>query len=184
MPRVNIFGASGSGTTTLGRAVAARLALTTDDTHDDIWAPSDTPYVRQSAPAERERRLHEDCPPGGDWVLSGSILKWDLAVWPAFTHLVYLWVPPAVRMERLKARERARFGDMINPGGPMFDEHEGFIAWAAAYDTAGPEQRSRALHDQWLAAQAPTTLILRIEGDTTVNDRVARVLGFLAGPTA
>jgi hypothetical protein len=25
-----------------------------------------------------------------------------------------------------------------------------FLAWAAAYDTAGPEQRSRILHEAWL----------------------------------
>ena len=33
-----------------------------------------------------------------------------------------------------------------------------FLAWAAAYDTAGREQRSRVAHEEWLARQrAPVT---------------------------
>ena len=32
----------------------------------------------------------------------------------------------------------------------MHDKHTAFIEWAKTYDTAGTEQRSRALHMQWM----------------------------------
>ena len=177
MPRrIHIFGASGSGATTLGRVLSERLGAPAFDSDDYFWIPTDPPYVHKRPPDERERLLRGDLAPAGNWILSGSMLMWGLAVAPPYTHLVYLWVPPEIRLARLAARERARFGAKILPGGPMFEEHQGFLAWAAAYDSAGPEQRSRALHGEWLATQATPTL--RIEGDTTVEERVARVLEF------
>jgi len=48
---VHITGASGSGTTTLGRALAERLGWMHLDTDDFYWLPTDPPY-REKRPAE------------------------------------------------------------------------------------------------------------------------------------
>jgi adenylate kinase family enzyme len=45
--RVLITGASGSGTTTLGRALAARLGFAFLDADDYYWLPSDLPFPTQ-----------------------------------------------------------------------------------------------------------------------------------------
>ena len=60
----------------------------------------------------------------------------------------------------------------LAPDGAMRDTHVRFIAWARAYDTAGPEQRSRAGHEAWLAeldcpvlrldSTAPVEALLRL----------------------
>ncbi|MNI83264.1 hypothetical protein D3C73_1400530 [compost metagenome] len=48
------------------------------------------------------------------------------------------------------------------------------MEWAALYDTAGPEVRSRVLHEEWMSRlQCP---VLRLEGDMTVDARVEAVL--------
>jgi hypothetical protein len=48
-----------------------------------------------------------------------------------------------------------------------------FLRWAAAYDTAGPEQRSRAAHEAWLASQ--TAPVLRLDSSEPVARLVAAV---------
>ena len=42
---IHIFGASGSGTSTLGRAVAEKTGYAFLDSDDYIWAPTDPPFT-------------------------------------------------------------------------------------------------------------------------------------------
>jgi len=70
-------------------------------------------------------------------------------------------------MERLRRRERARYGHRIEPGGDMARISADFLDWAAAYDTAGPEQRSRAAHETWLAAR--TVPVLRLDSSEPLD---------------
>ena len=55
---------------------------------------------------------------------------------------------------------------------PATDREE-FLAWAAAYDEAGIEMRSRTMHERWLAAR--TCPGIRLEGDLTTGERLRRV---------
>jgi len=41
--RIHLTGASGCGVTTIGRALATRLALPVPDTDDYYWLPTDIP---------------------------------------------------------------------------------------------------------------------------------------------
>jgi adenylate kinase family enzyme len=171
--RVHVFGASGAGTTTLARALADDLAIPAFDVDDYFWVKTDPPFREIRPRAERVKRLLADLRPCASWTLSGSMVGWDQEISPAVTLVVYLWVPPEVRMARLAERERSRYGAQILPGGSMHDASAAFMQWAAAYDTAGAEQRSRELHRQWLAGvKAP---VLRIEGETSVARRVSLV---------
>jgi thymidylate kinase len=96
------------------------------------------------------------------WVLEGSLLKWGDALIPRFNLVVFLTVDPEVRMERLRQRERLRYGPRVEPGGDMVEQSAAFLRWAAAYDTAGLEQRSRVGHETWLAKiKVP---VLRLDG--------------------
>src|SRR5438128_874343 len=45
--RLHILGASGSGTTTLGRALAEGLQCPHFDTDDYFWLPTDPPFTQQ-----------------------------------------------------------------------------------------------------------------------------------------
>ena len=58
--RIHILGASGSGTTTLGRALAERLQGPHFDTDDYFWLPTDPPYTQRRERTERQRLLMDD----------------------------------------------------------------------------------------------------------------------------
>jgi len=163
MPRIHITGASGTGTTTLGRALAQELSCAHFDSDDYYWFPTQPPYRKKREPAERLRLLQLDL--GDAWVLSGSAVSWGDPLVPRFTAVVFLWVPVELRLERLRRRE-----ERMNV--PVTGREE-FLAWAAAYDEAGMEMRSRTMHEAWLAAL--TCPIIRLEGDLTTGERLRRL---------
>jgi adenylate kinase family enzyme len=176
--RIHILGASGSGTTTLGSALAARLCSPHFDTDDYYWLPTDPPYEAKREMTERQELLR-DLKGHESWVLSGSLCGWgDIAI-PLFDLVVYLGLPHESRMGRLAGREMKRYGDRILPGGDLHDNYTEFMAWASRYDTAGVEQRSRLLHEEWLASLR--CRVLRIEGDIPTEAQVRLVESELHG---
>ena len=178
MPRVHITGASGSGTTTLGRALAERLGCTHVDSDDVFWLPTEPAFTQQRPAAERNATLQRLLDPASDWVSSGSLSRWASGVEDRFDLVAFLRVPTSVRRARLQAREEQRLGAAaIAPGGPLHARHLEFMAWAERYDTAGVEQRSLALHEQWLAA-LPCSVI-RFTGETRIEDALDGILGLL-----
>jgi len=169
--RIHILGASGAGTTTLGRALAARLQCPHFDADDYFWLPTDPPYTHQRERTERQQLLMDDITAHDAWVLSGSLCGWgDMAI-PLFELVVFLWVPHDVRMARLRKREFARFGERVLPGGDMYESSQAFLTWAAAYDEGGLDNRSRRLHDQWLGT-LPCP-ILCFEGEYSIEEHLA-----------
>ena len=172
--RINIFGAAGTGTTTLGRALAARMGCPSVEADDCFWLPTDPPFTRMRSPADRQACLETALDPRKEWVLAGSITGWGDAIVPMLDLAVFLWVPPAIRLVRLLARERERHGAAaLAPGGARHDGFRLFLSWAAAYDRSGLEQRSRKVHELWMAA-LPCP-ILRIEGTPTVEQALAQI---------
>jgi adenylate kinase family enzyme len=150
MNRIHIFGASGSGTTTLGKSLASELAITFFDSDDYYWQKTDPPYRLSYPKEQRVERLRVDMDGLNSWVLSGSILKWGDGLLSFFTLAVFVYLPHEVRLERLRRRERERYGPRIEPGGNMYTSSQEFLAWAGSYDTAGLETRSLRSHQEWL----------------------------------
>jgi adenylate kinase family enzyme len=151
--RIHIVGASGAGTTTLGRALAGRLACPHLDTDDAFWLPSDPPFQHICDRAERQAVLGAELTRYPHWVLSGSLCGWGDLFIPLFQRVVFLWVPPDIRLARLRERERRRYGAAIAPGGSQHAAHEKFMTWAAGYDEGlDIPERCRRLHEEWLAA--------------------------------
>ena len=169
--RIHILGASGSGTTTLGRTLAEHLQYPHFDTDNYFWVPTDPPYTQQRERTERQRLLMDDLTAQDSWVVSGSLCGWGDVAIPLFELVVFLWVPQEVRMGRLHLREQARFGERILPGGDMYESSQAFLAWAASYDEGGLDIRSRRRHDQWLSTLP--CLILCVEGEYTIEEQLA-----------
>jgi len=178
--RVHVVGASGSGTTTLGRAVAARLDAAPLDTDDFFWLPTDPPFQKIRERSERQALLGAALARHAAWVLSGSLCGWGDLFIPRFELVVFVWLAPAIRLARLRERERQRYGAAaLAPGGSRHAKYEEFMAWAARYDeSVDVAERSRGMHEQWLAA-LPCPVI-RITDDGAVDahvDVVLRALG-------
>jgi len=180
--RIHIVGASGSGTTTLGRALATQLELIHLDSDDFFWAHTEPPFQSARPPGERRAALAGELRGRESWVLSGSLCGWGDFLIPRFQLVVFLLVPAEVRLDRLRARELSRFGaSALSPGGEMHETHHDFLEWAAAYDSGDTSMRSLARHEEWLAqVDCP---VLRLENETSIGQQVERVLTAV-GPAA
>jgi adenylate kinase family enzyme len=165
--RVLITGASGSGTTTLGRALAARLGVAFFDADDYYWLPSDLPFRHKREPALRLALLLAGLAKVRSAVLSGSVVHWGAELEESFSAIVFLTLPASIRVARLREREVARFGQV----------DEDFLEWAAQYEAGGMAGRSLAIHERWLAQRSCP--IIRIDGDWSVHERVTRCLAAL-----
>lgn len=174
--RIHVTGASGSGVTTLGRAIAARLKIPHFDTDDFYWLPSDPPFQERRAPAERLERLAAMLAASpGHWVLSGSLDCWGEPLKRLFDRVVFLSTPTEVRLRRLKKRERRRFGAAaLAPGGAMHERHQAFMEWAAAYDDGWMSGRSRPRHEGWLVTL--DCQVVRLDGTRPVPELVEATL--------
>jgi adenylate kinase family enzyme len=179
--RIHIFGASGSGTTSLARALAVKHGHRHLDTDDFFWLPTDPPYVHTRPREARLALLRSALAESPSWVLSGSLCGWGDPLIPEFELIVFLAVPTEVRLARLRAREVERYGvDAIASGGPRHRAHVAFLEWAAGYDAGDLGMRSRALHEAWL--ERLTGPRVRLEGDRPVADQLERLERLLTGP--
>lgn len=149
--RLHILGASGSGTTTLGRLLAQDLGLRHFDTDDFFWEPSDPPYQQQRSPDQRLTLLRQALNQHDRWILSGSLCGWGDPLVPLFDAVIFVTLPADLRLERMLQRERVRYGSDIEEGGYLYHKHVEFMAWAAGYDDPFPTVgRSRVMHESWL----------------------------------
>lgn len=177
---VHVFGASGSGTSTFGRAWAERFGDTHLDTDDFYWLPTDPPFQEKRSAPERIRLLTEAIDAADRWILSGSLVSWGEPLIERFDLAVFVYTPFDLRMERLIAREEERYGAAaLEPGGSHYDDHMAFIEWAASYDTAGPEIRSRRMHEDWMA-RLPCP-VARVSGTDKTADQVQQVFDLWSG---
>ena len=179
--RLHIIGASGSGTSTLGRAVAGAWSVPFHDSDDYFWQPTEPPYTLRRDVAERLDLVARMFLPRRAWVLSGSVMGWGEPFAPAFDLVVFLQVDPAIRLARLRQREALRVGAAaLAPGGVLHQSHVEFMAWAASYDDPDFTGRSLRRHEAWLAALAVP--VLRLDGDRPTGDLVAEIAAFQTGP--
>jgi adenylate kinase family enzyme len=177
MARLHILGASGAGTTTLGAALAHRLGHPHVDADGLFWLPTDPPFTTKRPKDDRQAMLLGLLPTAGHWVFSGSAPEWAKPVEPFYDLVVFLRLDPAVRMERLRRREAARYGKRLETGGDMAAASSEFLKWAEAYDVAGPEQRSLFGHEAWLSTlKVP---VLRLDSAAPLDDLVFAVLSRL-----
>ncbi len=172
--RIHIFGASGSGTTSLASAIADKHGHSHLDTDDFFWVPTNPPFRGIRLRDQRLALLRQALLNSISWVLSGSLCEWGDPLIPEFDLDVFLVVPTPIRLARLRAREIARYGHQaIAPGGDLHQAHVEFLEWAGRYDTGGLEVRSRALHEAWLAALPGA--VLRLEGDRSVAEQLTQI---------
>lgn len=160
---IHITGASGSGVTTLGAAVAQNLLLRHLDADNYYWLPTSPPFKEKRPPPERFAMLRMDMESEPGVVLSGSIVGYGAEVEDAFDLIVFLYLPADIRVERLRRRELELYGK-VDPA---------FLEWARQYDEGPSEGRSLAKHKAWLAQRSCP--VLRLESDESVTQRVAHV---------
>ena len=173
--KIHIMGAAGSGTSTLGNSLAKVLPHIHLDTDDYFWISK---FNEQRPVPERIEMLRKDLSRSEQWILSGAVAGWGDCFMPYFDLVIFLWIPPEVRIARLQQREIERYGKEALAGGSRYEQSQDFLEWASLYDHAGMEVRSKTLHEQWMAGLSCPTL--RIEGDYSIEERVIMVKEYLS----
>jgi adenylate kinase family enzyme len=173
--KIHIFGASGSGVTTLGQLLADKLGLKYFDSDDYFWIKTESPYTHRRDPNERNQLIAKSMRETEHWILGGSIIDWGDNLFPDFDLIIFLYLPKEIRIERLKKRELERYGDIIHTDEKRAKQFNGFIAWATDYDNdTGLANRTLKAHRTWLAkSQSP---ILEISGSQTLEEKLKLIL--------
>lgn len=166
------MGASGSGTTTLGRALAGYWSVPHADADDYFWVPTVPPYLEKRPENARRALMREVFVPREGWVLSGSMMGWGESIVAECDALVFLTLDSRERLRRLEAREVNR------RAGQDFDKAawSEFLNWAKGYDDPAFDGRSRAAHEAWLdQLDLP---VLRLDSEMSVAELLDAVLNW------
>ncbi|QJD95096.1 adenylate kinase [Mucilaginibacter robiniae] len=175
--KIHVLGASCSGTTTLGMVLSEHVGCPYFDSDQYFWKPSEPPFTIRREPHERNAMLHEDLLLHDNWIIGGSVINWGEEWLTAFDLVVFLYIPPAIRLQRLKNRELERYGDVIFTNPERALQYQQFLEWATAYDTDAISGRTLKAHEAWLSKLSCS--VLEIRGDTSVQERLNLVLGKL-----
>jgi len=164
-----INGAAGTGKTTLGKEVAARLGFKHMDL-DDYYFSRESEFAGLRPRAEIIQLLQDDLNKHPHFVMSGSIgsILWDF-VNPLFNLAILLSAPTDLRVQRITARAYERFGNRALEGGDLYDNHQQFYEQTKQYDT-GFHSVSRERHEKWASElECP---VLRLDGALPIADNV------------
>lgn len=172
--KLNIFGASGAGTTTLANILAQRLGWKHLDADDYYWEMTNPPFTTKIPLDQRNVLLWQDLHQAPDVIISGSLPTWGKQWDSIFDLAVFLWLPPDVRLRRIKDREYERYGDIIYTDEAQQQKTQDFFDWAAQYDDENFDGRSITQHRQWIARVSFP--VLKIEGDFSIEERAQQVL--------
>jgi adenylate kinase family enzyme len=171
--RIHIFGASGSGTTTIAESVCNKIDYSHFDSDNYFWLPTNNPFTEERPQEERIYLMENHLSNCNRWILSGSLTGWGDALIPLFDLVVFVYVPQDIRIERLKKREYERYGDTVLLGGSRYKDNEAFLEWAAAYDMGTRNGRSLPKHEKWL--ECIKCCVIRVVNDS-LEDSISKVI--------
>ena len=170
---IHIFGAAGSGTTTLGRKISEEYGYKHMDTDEYYWLPTEPRFTEKRTPEERVALMIADIEKYDNVVISGALTDWGDELIPYFTLAIRIHADTNIRIERIKNREKTRFGARIEPGGDMYQGHIDFLEWASMYDNGSIEIRSKAKHDAWQKQlRCP---LLQLDGSESLSKKFEKV---------
>lgn len=170
---IHVLGASGSGTSTIGREISNTYGFKHLDTDDYYWLPTNPPYTTPREVESRIQLIQEEIDNNDKIVLTGSLCGWGDVFIPLFHLVIRVITPTDIRIDRLKNREFMNFGERIKPGGDMYNDHTNFLQWAAEYDVGDKNMRSKALHDEWLKKVTCKQLI--VDGSKPMDELISEI---------
>jgi len=140
---IYIYGASGAGSTTLGEEFSKKYNCNLFDTDIYFWRYYDNHQRRMDSMLDDIKKSDKDI------IITGSFWNWKCDYQELLTYIdiyVRVMLDQKIRMERLKEREKQRYGARIEKGGDLYEENKKRLKWAEEYDTGGIEMRSLKAH--------------------------------------
>ncbi|MDH7445872.1 AAA family ATPase [Aquimarina sp. 2201CG14-23] len=172
--KILLFGASGSGTTTLGIEIEKKTAYKHLDVDDYYWKKTIPPFQEKIPLIERNENLKIDFNTFENVIVSGSMVSWGKEWETAFDLGVFIRLENTKRMERLRKREAERYGEKLLTDQKTKKNSEAFLAWANQYENPHFKGRSLKIHNDWI--ELLNCKVLRLDGETELNDKVKKIL--------
>ncbi|MCF7923555.1 MAG: AAA family ATPase [Candidatus Izimaplasma sp.] len=174
---INVFGSSGSGTTTLAKAIADNYNFHHIDVDDIMWKNTDPPFSVRRNNGEIKDFMTRLLSENENVVISGSIIGIYDDLKPNIDLFIYINLDLETRIRRINEREYKRFGDRILPGGDLYDKHQDFIKWVSDYEHNPESLRSRRQHLSWLKdVKKP---VLKITEELTLDELLKLVNSYI-----
>jgi len=168
--KILIFGASGSGTTTLGNEIENRVDFKHLDADDYYWKNTEPPFQEKIPLTERNENLKVDFKKFTDVVVSGSMVTWGKEWESAFDLAVFIRLENTERMERLKKREIKRYGEKLLTDKKIQQHSKAFLQWANQYENPSFKGRTLKVHHNWI--ELLNCKVLRLNGATDLTDNM------------
>ena len=173
--KILIFGASGSGTTTLGKALSKKLKHFVHlDIDDYYWKETDPPFQEKIPLAKRTSDLKQDFFSIQKVIVSGSLVSWGEEWESLFDLAIFLYLKKNIRMQRLRAREKERYGLQLNTNPIIQKTSQAFLEWANQYDDPNFEGRSLSTHTSWM--KRLNCEILKLDGSLDLDQKTDKII--------
>ena len=140
-----VFGANGSGKSTIGRELARVLNYKFMDHEDYAFEKSEIPYTVKRSREECLRLMLADINEYGSFVLCAVTGDFCEEISSLYDFAVYLSAPHEIRMERIKQRAFERYGERVLEGGDMVERQTAFLDFAAKRPLTRIEQWAKTL---------------------------------------
>ncbi|GAA4272177.1 AAA family ATPase [Aquimarina gracilis] len=175
--KILIFGASGSGTTTLGKELEKHTGFRHLDVDDYYWKPTKPPFIEKVPLDQRNANLIADLNKHKEAIVVGSMVSWGKYWERIFDFAVFMYLDPAIRIKRLEKREFDRYGESLYTDKQIQQNSLKFLEWAKKYDDPNFLGRSITIHNNWIKKfDCP---VLRIDGGIELERKTEKVLNEL-----
>lgn len=172
--KILIFGASGSGTTTLGNIIEKRADFKHLDADEYYWKKTNPPFQEKIPLTERNKNLKADFEKFENIVLSGSIVSWGKEWLKMFDLAFFVRLENTERMNRLKKRETERYGEKLLTDKKIQQNSKAFLEWANQYENPNFNGRTLKVHNEWI--ELLDCKVMRLNGETELNNNVETIL--------
>lgn len=172
--KILLFGASGSGTTTLGKELEKNSSFVHLDVDDYYWKQTEPPFQEKISLSERNENLKADFQKHANAIITGSMVSWGKEWETAFDLAIFIHLNNDERMKRLRKRERERYGEKLLTDHTTQQTSEAFLEWASQYENPDFDGRSLKIHNDWM--ELLDCNLLRIDGALELERKVEKVL--------
>jgi adenylate kinase family enzyme len=172
--KILLFGASGSGTTTLGNEIEKRTGFKHLDVDDYYWKKTNPPFQEKIPLTERNENLKLDFKKFDKVVVSGSMVSWGKEWETAFELAVFIRLENSERMKRLKKREAEHYGEKLLTNEKIQRNSNEFLEWANQYENPNFKGRSLKIHNDWM--EMLDCKVIRLNGETELSKNVEIIL--------
>ncbi len=177
MKLINIFGSSGSGSTTLAKEISSKYDYYHIDVDDVLWEKTDPPFTSRRSDLKAREYLLKELLGKDRVVISGSLVGFGDDIKKEISLFVFINLEIETRIKRIEKRERERFGSRVLPEGDLYQKHLDFLEWVSNYETNPEYIRSRKQHLLWLeGVKCP---VLKVTEELSIKELMALVRPFI-----